>query len=78
MEKRHNKKFDNLLKEKQEAEGTTKNPNKTIWNFSSHILSNDEHETLKFGLKHGLAKRPEEEDILVMNWDGGTDETSVM
>ena len=40
------------------------NPNKTIWNFSSHTLSNEEHDTLKFGLKHGLARAPSEDDIL--------------
>ena len=61
VEKRHDKKFNNLIKEKSIAEGTEENPNKTIWNFSSHVLSNEEHETLKFGLKHGLARRPEED-----------------
>ena len=64
VEKRHDKKFNNLIKEKSIAEGTEENPNKTIRNFSSHVLSNEEHETLKFGLKHGLARRPEEDDIL--------------
>ena len=64
VEKRHNKKFDNLLKEKQEAEGTTKNPNKTIWNFSSHTLDNEEYETLQYGLKHGIANRTDDDEIL--------------
>ena len=61
---RHDKKFSNLIDEKAKAEGTMKNPNRTIWNFSSHTLSNEEHETLQFGLKHGLAKAPHEDDIL--------------
>ena len=42
VEKRHDKKFGDLLKEKHEVEGTTNNPNKTIWNFSSHTLENEE------------------------------------
>ena len=62
--KRHEKKFSNLIDEKSKAEGTKENPNKTIWNFSSHTLSNEEHGALKFGLKHGLARSPSEEDIL--------------
>ena len=62
--KRHDKKFNNLMQEKSLTEGTQENPNKTIWNFSSHILTNEEYETLKFGLKHGLAKQPYEDDIL--------------
>ena len=64
VQKRHNKKLANLLDEKAKLEGTMNNPNKTIWNFSSHILSNEEHETLKFGLRHGIAKQPDENDIL--------------
>ena len=36
VSKRHEKKFLNLIDEKTKAEGTMKNPNKTIWNFSSH------------------------------------------
>ena len=60
VRKRHDKKFGNLLDEKAKLEGTEKNPNKTIWNFSSHDLTNDEHETLRFGLRHGIAKQPDE------------------
>ena len=64
VRKRHDKKFGNLLDEKAKLEGTEKNPNKTIWNFSSHDLTNDEHETLRFGLRHGIAKQPDENEIL--------------
>ena len=62
--KRHEKKFTNLVDEKALTEGTKENPNKTIWNFSSHTLSDEEHDTLKYGLKHGLATSPREEEIL--------------
>ena len=62
--RRHEKKFANLLKERHETEGTTSNPNKTIWNFSSHILNNEEYQTLQYGLKHGIANRTYDDDIL--------------
>ena len=64
VQKRHDKKFGNLMNEKAKLEGTATNPNKTIWNFSSHALSNEEHDTLKFGLRHGIAKHPDENEIL--------------
>ena len=64
MQKRHEKKYQNLLNEKAQIEGTLQNPNQTIWNFSSHVLTNEEESTLKYGLKHGIAKRPNEDDIL--------------
>ena len=51
--KRHEKKFTNLMDEKALTEGTKENPNKTIWNFSSHMLSDAKHDTLKYRLKHG-------------------------
>ena len=64
VQKRHDKKFGNLMEEKAKLEGTMENPNKTIWNFSSHDLSNEEHSVLKYGLRHGIAKRPDDDEIL--------------
>ena len=64
VQKRHEKKYQNLLNEKAQIEGTVQNPNQTIWNFSAHVLTNEEESTLKYGLKHGIAKRPNEDDIL--------------
>ena len=64
VEKRHEKKLRNLLDEKARVEGTATNPNKLIWNLSSHVLSEEEEETLKFGLRHGIAVRPDDNEIL--------------
>ena len=64
VEKRHEKKFSNLLKEKSQIEGTAQNPNRIIWNFSSHPLQNEEYQTLQYGLKHGIARRADEDEIL--------------
>ena len=64
VQKRHDKKFKDLLNEKSKVEGTTENPNKTIWNFSSQELTNDEYETLRYGLRHGIAKKPDDNEIL--------------
>ena len=61
---RHEKKFDNLLKEKSTKDGTCDNPNQTIWNLSSHVLTNEEYQLLQYGLKHGLASKPRDNDIL--------------
>ena len=57
-------KFGNLLDEKAKLEGTKNNPIKTIWNFSSHEQTNEEHETHKYGLHHGIAMQPDENEIL--------------
>ena len=38
--------------------------NTVVNNLSSHFLSNNEYSILKFGLKHGLAIRPNEINIL--------------
>ena len=62
--KRHQKKKDNLLKEKNELNDIYDNPNIVVTNLSSDVLSNEEYSTLKFGLKYGLATRPNESNIL--------------
>ena len=56
--KRHLKKFNALLHEQNKRDGLTSNPNRIITNLSSHILSNDEHNVLKYGLKHGISTSP--------------------
>ena len=54
----------NLLKEKNELNDIYDNPNTVVTNLSSHVLSNKEYSILKFGLKYGLATRPNESNIL--------------
>ena len=61
--KRQRKKLDNLIAEKNESLGLSVNPNPIITNLSSHILSNEEFDILKLGLKHGLATFPKKNDM---------------
>ena len=62
--KRHGKKLDSLIKEKNKENNIHENPNTLVTNLSSHDLSNEELGILKFELKHGLATRPNESSIL--------------
>ena len=62
--KRHQKKLDNLLKEKNKLNDIYGNSNTVVTNLASHVLSNEEYNILKFRLKYGLATRPNESDIL--------------
>ena len=60
----HNKKLDRLFKKKQEEDGFKENRNNVIWNLTSRILSNEECQTLRSGLNHGIATSLKESDIL--------------
>ena len=62
--KRHRNKSDSLIKEKNKENNIHENPNAIVTNFSSHDLSNEVLSILKFGLKLGLATRPNESNIL--------------
>ena len=62
--KHHWKKLNSLIKEKKKGNNIHENPNPVVTNLSSHDLSNEELSILKFGLKHGLATRPNESNIL--------------
>ena len=64
VRQRHEKKLDKLLIEKALKDGTKKNPNKLITNLTDEVLCKDEIEVLTLGIKHGIALRPREEDIL--------------
>ena len=64
IQKRHDKKFDDLMQERTEREGTMQNPKQTIWNFTSQQLSEEEESALRLGLKHGIANRPDDNEIL--------------
>ena len=54
---------------KKTAEAIEDNPNKTIVNLSSQTLSLDEIEVLKLGLRHGLATRPNQFEIMAIAED---------
>ena len=58
------KKLDSVIKEKNKENKIQENLNPVATNLSSHDLSNEELSILKFGLKHGLATRPNESNIL--------------
>ena len=72
IKKRHSKKLDALIFEKKMKDGLHNNPNDLITKLSERILSNVEVEILKCGLKHGMATRPSEPEIMVIAeniWD---------
>ena len=60
----HKKKLNALIENKRANEGLELNPNKTIFNLSSHALTNDECNALKLGLKYGIAFRPKEPQLI--------------
>ena len=60
----HQKKLENLLKEKNIENNIDENPDPVVTSLSSHNLTNEEHSILKLGLKHGLATRPNESNTL--------------
>ena len=67
--KRHLKKFNALLHERNKRDGLTSNPNRIITNLSSHILSNDEYNVLQYGLKHGISTSPKSSTVLAYSED---------
>ena len=62
--KRHRKKLDTLLEERDKNREILTNPNTIITNLSNHVLTEGEYDVLQYKLKHGLATRPKENDIL--------------
>ena len=54
IKKRHLKKFNALLHERNQIDGIASNPNSIITNLSNRTLSNDEYNVLKYGLKYGI------------------------
>ena len=57
-------KFQNLLAEKHKKNGIQQNPNKIIINLTGVELTNEQYSALQFGLKHGIAIRPRESDLI--------------
>ena len=55
--------------EKRIQEGIHNNPNNLIANLTNITLSNNEIKILKYGLKHCLAIRPKESEVIVIMED---------
>ena len=64
--KRHEGKLDKPFVETGINDGISVNPNEVINNLSGRPLSDSEVEVLKLGLKHGIALRPREDDMIVI------------
>ena len=72
VKERQNKKLAGLIVEKNMQDGLQNNPNNLINNLTGKTLSYTETEILKYGLKHGIATRPSEEEVIVIAaniWD---------
>jgi hypothetical protein len=61
---RHEQKFRRLLLEHSIFTGIDSNPNNNINNLAREDLTAEEEHVLRFGLKHGLATRPKESNII--------------
>ena len=64
ISRRHEHKFQSLLKEHAILTGIRHNPNEIITNLSGDALTPEQESVLRFGLKHGLATRPNESDVI--------------
>ena len=50
---------------KQKEEGVKENnPNNTIWNLITRVLSNEDYQVLRYGLNHELATFQKQNNIL--------------
>ena len=67
--KRHQKKLQSLVDEKNKENNIQANPNPFVTNLSSHVFTNEEHSILQFGLKRGLATRPNQSSIFAYGED---------
>ena len=61
--------MDALIVEKKIKDGINQNPNKLITNLTRKQLTDEEIEILKVGLKHGIASRPRESEMIVIAED---------
>ena len=60
----HNEKLDNLRNETKVINGISDKPNSVITNLSSRNLNNMKYKILTYGLKHGIAISPKQNNIL--------------
>ena len=63
------KKFSKVLKDAKVYDGIYPNSNVTITSLSSRVLTNDEYETLQYGLKYGIAIKPKDNEIFAITED---------
>ena len=63
------KKFSKILKDAKVYDGIYPDPNVTITNLSSRVLTNDEYETLQYGLKSSIAIKPKDNEIFAIAED---------
>jgi hypothetical protein len=64
VSKRHERNFNTLLREHAINTGIKNNPNEIITNLTGDELTTEEASILRFGLKHNLATRPSETQII--------------
>ena len=64
IHKRHEKKLQNLQKEKRLLDGTRPNPNKIIINLTDTQLTNEQYSALQYGLKYCIATQPKDSDLI--------------
>ena len=58
------KKLDKMIVKKAMRDGVHKNPNEVITNLTGEVLSKEEIDVLTLGLKHGIAMRPKEDEMI--------------
>ena len=61
---RHDRKFCKLEHESRKISGIANNPNRIVTNLTGDTLTPEEERVLSFGLKHGLATRLNESDVV--------------
>ena len=62
VSQRHERKFNSLLREHAVSSGIKNNPNEIITNLTGETLTKES--ILRFGLKHNLATRPNEAQVI--------------
>ena len=60
----YEKKLDKMIVKKAMQDGVHKNPNEVITNLTGEVLSKEEIDVLTLGLKHGIAMRPKEDEMI--------------
>ena len=64
IKKRHFKKFNEFLHERNQIDGIASNPN-NITNLSNYTLSNNKYNVLNYGLEYGISVSPKSSTFLL-------------